>query len=68
MKAKTKVKTLPPFKVGQIVKNKRTGLVRRITKVSKDTVFWISKDGKRKGSCGKYTLRSWVAGTDHPEN
>lgn len=50
------------FKVGQIVKNKRTKLVRRIAKVSKGMINWISKDSKRKGVCTAETMSKWVNG------
>ena len=70
MKTKVKKVSKPKpvvFKVGQIIRNKRNGFVRRVTKVSKNDVFWVSKDGKKKGSCSKYTLASWVVGNDHRE-
>lgn len=53
------------YKVNQIVKNKRSGLVRRITKVAKGNVSWISKDGEKKGTCLEETMNSWSAGKDN---
>lgn len=52
------------YKVGQIVKNKRTRLVRRITKVQKAVVHWISKDLSNKGKCSAASLTRWIAGKD----
>ena len=52
------------YKVGQIIKNKRTKLVRRVAKVSKGVVSWISKDGKKKGSCESSEITRWIAGND----
>lgn len=50
------------YKVGQLVKNKRTRVVKRITKVAKGRVFWITKDGKRKGNCDKTKMTYWISG------
>jgi len=52
------------YKVGQIVRNKRSKLVRRITRVSNGRIFWTSKNGGRKGVCDKYKLTQWIAGKD----
>lgn len=48
------------YKVGQIVKSKRSNLERRITKVALGRVFWISKDGKKKGNCSIVSMNSWT--------
>lgn len=52
------------FKVNQIIRNKRSKLVRRITKVSKGNINWTSKDGNIGGKCSAKSLARWVAGKD----
>lgn len=50
------------YKVGQIVRNPRTKLARVVSKVVKGKVYWISKDGKKKGSCLTQTMKNFQAG------
>ncbi len=50
------------FEIGQMVKNKVTKVLRRITKVGKYSVKWESKDGKKKGECLNYTMTRWTRG------
>ena len=52
------------YKVGQIVKNKRTRVERRITKVSKGVINWIAKKGNKKGVCLSITLTKWINGNN----
>jgi len=52
------------YKVGQLVKNPVSKLVRKITKIAGKKVFWVSKDGKKKGSCTLETFTKWTAGNN----
>lgn len=52
------------LKVGQTIRNKRSKLVRRITKISKGTVSWTSRDGVIKGKCSAKSLIRWISGKD----
>lgn len=49
--------------VGQKIRNKRTGLVRVITKVSNDSVSYTKDDGK-KGKCSVLAIQRWISGND----
>lgn len=53
------------YKVGQIIRNPRSGLRRRITKVEKDKISWLSNDGKKTGKCTRATLKIWLEGKDY---
>lgn len=45
------------LKVNQIIKSGFNGSIRRITRISGNKIYWISKDAK--GQCTKETLRKW---------
>lgn len=52
------------YKVGQLVKNSRNKLVRRITKIGKTHIRWQSKDGKKEGECLPETMKKFGEGKD----
>lgn len=51
------------FKVGQVVKNKRSKLIRRVTKDINGMVSYLKKQGG-KGRCSEFALARWIAGKD----
>lgn len=51
------------FKVGMLIKNKRTGDKRRIRKISKEGMIkWSQVSGDAKGECLRQTLLHWCNG------
>ncbi len=52
------------YQVGQIIRNKRNKLIRRITKVTKEGIHWITKTG-RKGKCTIQSLERWASGEEN---
>lgn len=46
------------YKVGQKVKNKYSGFIRHITKVTPKKISW--KMGKTTGACSPESMRDWI--------